>query len=86
MCLSFRSDSICLISATVFVRIYAIKYAFSPCKKGRFRKLFICISVLFACNMDIICVSGTRGGQKRVSDLLELELRMVVSHHVDAGN
>ena len=30
-----------------------------------------------------VCVPSARS---RVSDLLELELQMVVSHHVDAGN
>lgn len=29
---------------------------------------------------------GARGGQKNVSDPLELEIQMTVSHHVDAGN
>ena len=33
-----------------------------------------------------MCVPGACGGQKRVSDPLELELQKVVSHRVGAGN
>lgn len=33
-----------------------------------------------------MCVLDTCGGQKRVSDFLELELQTVVSHHGGAGN
>lgn len=29
---------------------------------------------------------GTPGGQKRMSDSQEMELPMVVNHHLDAGN
>ena len=32
------------------------------------------------------CVFGACGGQKRALDALELELQMVVSHHMGAGN
>jgi hypothetical protein len=32
------------------------------------------------------CVSGAHRGRKRPSDLMELELQLVVSHHVSAGN
>ena len=39
--------------------------------------VFICINVL---------PSDTYGGQKRALDPGELELRTVVSHHVDVGN
>ena len=31
-------------------------------------------------------VSHAYGGQKKVSELMELELQMVVSHHVGVGN
>ena len=30
------------------------------------------------------CVPGAHGGQERVLELLELELQMVVSHHMGA--
>lgn len=42
----------------------------------------------FACMMYIcaMCVSGALGSQERKTDLLELELQMFVSPHVDAGN
>ena len=33
-----------------------------------------------------VCVLGALVGQTRVSDPLELELQMVVNHHVGAGN
>lgn len=36
--------------------------------------------------MCTMCMSGTRGSRKRVSHLLELELLMVLSHHVGAEN
>ena len=36
--------------------------------------------------MCTMCVSVAGRGQKRVSDPLELELQMVVSHHVGAEN
>lgn len=32
-----------------------------------------------------MCVLGACEGQKRVQDPLELELGMIVSHHVDVG-
>jgi hypothetical protein len=32
------------------------------------------------------CVLSALGGQREASDLLELELQMVVSDHVGAGN
>lgn len=41
--------------------------------------------VLPAC-MYTTCMPGARGGQKRMSDPLELELQMVESHHVVLGN
>lgn len=33
-----------------------------------------------------MCVCHACGGQKRASDGLELELQLVVTNHVDAGN
>lgn len=33
-----------------------------------------------------ICVSGALGRQKSKTDPLELELQMLVSHHVDSGS
>jgi hypothetical protein len=35
--------------------------------------------------IDIPCVPGAQGGQKKALDLLGLEFQTVVSHHVDAG-
>jgi hypothetical protein len=40
--------------------------------------LHVCLCIMF--------VSGVHRGQKRVSDLLELELEIVASCHVGAGN
>ena len=40
---------------------------------------FVC---MYVC---VPCVPGAGGGQKRASYLLELELQMVVNHHVGAG-
>jgi hypothetical protein len=45
----------------------------------------MCMNVLPARISCTMGVPDTRG-QKRGSDLLELELRMVVAHHVGAGN
>lgn len=36
--------------------------------------------------MYFACMHGVHGGQKGASEPLELELQMVASHHVDAGN
>lgn len=35
--------------------------------------------------MFIMCMSGTHGGQKTVSDAKELELQKAVNCHMDAG-
>jgi hypothetical protein len=43
------------------------------------------ISVLFELCMCIMCVPGVRGGQKRASDHLALELQMIVVGHIDTG-
>jgi hypothetical protein len=46
----------------------------------------MCLGVLSAM---YVCVGGmpsTHRGGKRELDFLELELQMVVSHHVSAGN
>lgn len=44
----------------------------------------MCMFCLHVC-LCSRCVPGTCRDQKSVSDPLELELRMVVSHHVDVG-
>lgn len=44
------------------------------------------MSVLSAYVHVYLCVPGILRGQKRASDSLELELRMVIIHHVGAGN
>ena len=49
-----------------------------------FYLLFICVCVCVCECMPHIC--GVWGGQKRVSDPLELELKVVVRSHVDAEN
>lgn len=36
--------------------------------------------------MGTIGIPGGSGGQKKAPDPLKLELWMIVSHHVDAGN
>lgn len=36
--------------------------------------------------MCITCMSGALGDQKKVTDLLELELQMAVNYHSSAGN
>lgn len=47
--------------------------------------IFMCVDVFPACkSMYHICIFHR--DQKRASDLLELELETVLSHHVDAGN
>ena len=45
------------------------------------------MSVLFACMyVYTMCMPGAHTGQKRVSDPLELELQMSMSHHAGAEN
>lgn len=36
--------------------------------------------------MYTVCMTGAQEDQRRALDPLELELQMVVSRHVDAGN
>lgn len=36
--------------------------------------------------MWVVCLPGAKGGWKRASDLVKLELQIVVKHHVVAGN
>lgn len=46
-----------------------------------------CICKCFACMY--VCtphLSGAQGGQNRASDILELELQMVVTYHMSSGN
>jgi hypothetical protein len=45
----------------------------------------ICVDILLAC-MSVQHVHLALGGQKRTSDPLRLELQMIVSCHVGAGN
>lgn len=45
--------------------------------------LFILYAWVFACRF--VCMSGVQRGQKRLLDALELELWIVVSHHVVLG-
>lgn len=45
----------------------------------------MCVDVFPACkSVHHVCI--VHRDQKRASDLLELELQTVLSHHVDAGN
>lgn len=48
--------------------------------------LIVCVWVFYpyVC-MCTTCMPGAGRGQKRAMHLLELELRMVVGHHVNAG-
>jgi hypothetical protein len=46
---------------------------------------YVYVSVLPTC-MCTMCLPDTHGGQKRVTETLELEVRMVSNHHVCAGN
>ena len=46
---------------------------------------FTCMSILPKC-VSVHHVHATCGGQKRVSDSLELELGMPVGHHVSEGS
>lgn len=45
----------------------------------------VCECVYYVC-MCATCVSITSGCQKKASNSLELELKMLVSHHVGDGN
>lgn len=44
----------------------------------------MCVFCLNICKCTV-CLPGTRRGQKRVSEPLELEFQRVVSSHVNAG-
>ena len=47
------------------------------------------ILYVWGCACVRVCtpfVTGTCGGHKRVGDPLEMELQVVVSHHMSAGN
>lgn len=54
--------------------------------KSRFNYIILCMSVLSALCMCTTDVLGVHGDHKKASDLLELELRMVVKHYVDVGD
>lgn len=44
---------------------------------------------MYVCLCEFICttcVQGAHVGQERMSDLLELESEVIVSHHVASGN
>lgn len=43
----------------------------------------VCSACMYMCVPHVCLVPVS---QKRTLDLLELELKMVVSHHMDAGN
>lgn len=42
--------------------------------------------MFFCMYVWIMCVPDGHGGQKRMPNPLELELKVVVTHHVGAGN
>lgn len=42
--------------------------------------------ILFYVSKCFVCMCGAHGGQKGTSDSLELELQIVVSHHMCTGN
>lgn len=45
--------------------------------------IFLCLCVPY---VHMCCLFDAQGGQKRSLGALELELHMVLNHHVDAGN
>lgn len=48
--------------------------------------ILVCFYVCRCFGCVYVLVSGAHGDQKRSLDALELELEMIVSLHVDAGN
>ena len=50
-----------------------------------FKDVFALLHVYDCFASMYVCVPSIQGGQKRVSDPLELELQMVVSYHVILG-
>lgn len=58
--------------------------AFLPLKIYLLFYAFECFAYLYACASGV-CVCGAYRGQKRVPDALGLELCMVESHHLGAG-
>jgi hypothetical protein len=55
-------------------------------KRFKNKFYFMCMRDHLHVCMYVTCMPGALGAQKRASDLLELELQMVVSHLVGAGN
>jgi hypothetical protein len=47
---------------------------------------FMCMGVCLHVCLCTTCTPGSHRDQKRVSDLLELHLRTILSLHVDVGN
>lgn len=43
------------------------------------------IFCLHACLLDIMCMPDAHGGQKRVSNSLEVEFQTITGHHVVLG-
>lgn len=43
-------------------------------------------SLVYVCLLCITCVPGPCEGQKRILDLLDMELQTTVSHHANAGS
>lgn len=52
----------------------------------QFFKNFMCMHVCLHLCMCTMCMLGTCRGQKRPLDPLDLELWMLLSHHVETGN
>lgn len=46
---------------------------------------FMCISVCLHICLCVPCIPEAWKGQERTPGPLELELQMIVSHHIDAG-
>lgn len=47
----------------------------------------MCMSIcLLVCMLHGVCVCSAHIGQKRALDFLELELQVIMNHHVGAGS
>lgn len=54
-----------------------------------FKDLFVyfrCMCICLHICLSIMCMAHAHGNMTNVSDLLELELKMIMDYHVGAGN
>lgn len=84
--LQWTGIGMCQSYISAFLSSPSLKYSIRIYVPILFKIYLMCVSVLRAC-MYTTCMPSAHGGQTRMSDLLEPELRMMIeSHHVCTGN